>query len=85
MTQKVRKQIYLEPEQDLRLKHLASATGLSEAEIIRRTLDSGLTAGLVQPTDLSAWLQELEFIENLIASGPIEGGRMWKREDAYEQ
>lgn len=85
MTTKIRKQIYLEPDQALRLKHLAATTGLSEAEIIRRTLDSGLSTGLISRPNLSAWLQELEFIEQLIAAGPIEGKRTWKREDAYDR
>ena len=85
MTTKVRKQIYLEPEQNLRLKHLAATTGLSEAEIIRRTLDEGLSVAITRRPSLSAWLRELDYIEQLIAKGPVEGGRTWKREDAYDR
>ncbi|MCX7740592.1 MAG: ribbon-helix-helix domain-containing protein, partial [Meiothermus sp.] len=36
----IRKQIYLAPEQEAKLKRLARATGRSEAEIIREALDA---------------------------------------------
>ncbi len=36
----VRKQVYLAPEQEAKLKRLARATGRSEAEIIREALDA---------------------------------------------
>jgi hypothetical protein len=38
----VRKQVYITEEQDTRLKRLASAQGLTEAELVRMALD-GLT------------------------------------------
>jgi hypothetical protein len=85
MTTKVRKQIYLDRAQVLQLKQLVSATGLSEAEIIRRALSTRLGVTAVQPRDLSAWERELQFIEQWIAKGPVEGGRTWKREDLYDR
>jgi predicted transcriptional regulator len=36
----IRKQIYLAPEQEAKLKRLARITGRSEAEIIREALDA---------------------------------------------
>ncbi len=36
----IRKQIYLAPEQEAKLKRLARATGRTEAEIIREALDA---------------------------------------------
>ncbi len=39
MVSKIRKQIYIEAEQDNLLKESARRTGLSEAEIIRRAID----------------------------------------------
>lgn len=86
MTTKVRKQIYLDHAQEVQLKRLALATGLSEAELIRRTLD--LHLGLLpppQPRDLSAWEEEKRFIKEWIAQGPVDGGRTWKREDLYDR
>lgn len=85
MATKVRKQIYLDPAQDLQLKLLSQATGLSEAEIIRQTLGSRLGQGRGQIRDLAAWERELQFIEQWIAKGPVEGGRTWKREDLYDR
>jgi len=85
MTTKVRKQIYLDRDQELQLKRLALASGLSEAEIIRRALDSRLSEAKVQRPNLTAWLRERDFIRQLISAGPIEGGRTWKREDAYDR
>jgi hypothetical protein len=85
MTTKVRKQIYLDRVQVLQLKQLVSATGLSEAEIIRQSLNSRLNKATERPRDLSAWERELRFIEQWIAKGPVEGGRTWKREDLYDR
>ncbi|MCS7059359.1 MAG: ribbon-helix-helix domain-containing protein [Meiothermus sp.] len=36
----IRKQIYIAPEQEAKLKRLARATGRTEAEIIRQALDA---------------------------------------------
>lgn len=86
MTTKVRKQIYLDHAQEVQLKQLALATGLSEAELIRRTLN--LHLGLLpsfQPRDLSAWEEEKRFIKEWLAQGPVAGGRTWKREDLYDR
>ena len=85
MTTKVRKQIYLDPAQDTQLKLLSQATGLSEAEIIRQTLVSRLALFRGQMRDLTAWERELQFIDQWIAKGPVEGGRTWKREDLYDR
>jgi hypothetical protein len=85
MTTKVRKQIYLDRDQEIYLKQLASATGLSEAEIIRQTLNNRLGNPAQRPRDLSAWERELGFIEQLLAKGPIEGGRTWERDDLYDR
>ena len=41
----VRKQVYLAPEQEAKLKRLARATGRSEAEIIREALDAPAVVG----------------------------------------
>mgnify|MGYP006988475697 CR=1 FL=1 len=85
MTTKVRKQIYLDPIQEIQLKRISSATGLSEEEIIRRSLNSRLNTLSDRPRDLSAWERELAFIEKWIAEGPVTGGRTWKREDLYDR
>ena len=81
----VRKQIYLEREQDEQIKRRAAETGLSEAEIIRQMVDRCLSAPDVVPPDGDAWERELAFIDSLIAEGPLPGKRTWKREDLYDR
>ncbi len=84
MSTKVRKQIYIEPRQDNRLKQLALSTGISEAEIIRQAIDRHTQSLQLSQPDLSAWEQEQEFIKQLIEQGSVKGGRTWRREELYE-
>lgn len=85
MTTKVRKQIYLDRDQELQLKRLASVCGLSEAEIIRRTLNLRLGVPTAQPRNLNAWEEEKRFIHQWLAREPVTGGRSWKREELYDR
>ena len=39
MAQKVRKQVYIEPDQEIALKRLCEKTGASEAELLRQGID----------------------------------------------
>lgn len=84
MTTKVRKQIYLDRDQELYLEQLSFASGMSEAEIILRTLNLRFGIPAQPPRDLSAWEEEKRFIQEWIAQSPIAGGRTWKREDLYD-
>ena len=85
MTRMVRKQVYIEPRQDILLKRLVRETGVTEAEIIRQSIDRQAKALLFPRRDLSAWQAERAFIDHLIQQGPVEGGRSWRREDLYER
>ncbi len=85
MSTKIRKQIYLEREQDLKLKELSAATGLSEADIIRRTLDRGLSTISEERAEFSAWLDELHFIREWVSQGPVEGSRKWTRDELHDR
>ena len=85
MARKLRKQIYLDPQQEAALKRQAAETGTSEAEIIRQAIDSQ-TRILWHPVSaLKAWEREHEFIQSLIAQGPAAGRRTWRREDLYDR
>ncbi len=77
-----RKQIYIEANQDRRLRDLSRRQGRSESELIREGIDRILTD---PPLDRSAWERQLAFIDSLIRKGPLKGGRTWKREDLYER
>ena len=85
MATKVRKQIYIEPEQEERLKRLSAAMGVAEAEIIRQALDRELGALGRRTRDLGVWEAELEFIQELMSRGVVEGGRTWRRDDLYDR
>ena len=85
MGRMVRKQIYLKPRQDQQLKRMVKETGLSEAELIRQAIDLQAQSSYPLALDPSAWQEERQFIERLIAQGPVEGGRTWRRQDLYER
>lgn len=79
----IRKQIYLRADQDRRLKQLAQALGVSEAELIRQSVDRAVL-GAVPPTpDLTAWRAEARFARSRQRKGRLEGRRDWTREELY--
>ena len=73
MGAKIRKQIYIEADQESRLKQLARLTNLSEAEIIRRAIDQRTQSLGSKRRNLAAWQSERTFIQQLIAAGPVAG------------
>ncbi len=85
MATKVRKQVYIEARQDELLKRLASETGLTEAEIIRQCIDRHSPELRQARRSLAAWRAEMEYLRRRQASGPLPGGRTWRRDDAYDQ
>lgn len=88
MSQMMRKQIYIQKRQQILLRRLAKARGVSEAEIIRQAIDehTGSTTLRIAPSDPTAWQKAYQFMLDLQAQGPVPGQRrQWKREDAYEE
>ena len=85
MTTKIRKQIYIEPNQEALLKGLVEETGVPEAEIIRRAIDQHTYLLHLLLRDLTAWNEERAFINQLIQQGSIPGRRVWQREELYER
>jgi hypothetical protein len=79
----VRKQIYLEDRQQTQLKRLARALGLSEAALIRQSLDRGLRVGTIRHRQPSGWNEVRAFIRKRMRKGPLPGQRTWRREDLY--
>jgi hypothetical protein len=84
MAQMIRKQIYIEPLQDVNLKKQAKTLGITEAEVIRRAIDSQMSFLVPGLRDLSAWEREKAFIAQRMAGKPLPGGRKFRREEAYE-
>jgi hypothetical protein len=87
MNRMVRKQIYIESEQDARLKERARELGLTESEVIRRAIDEALSGTLRRSRAIEAWDAALEFARarvNLPGAGS-GGGRGWTREELYDE
>lgn len=81
---KVRKQIYLEAEQNRRLKRLARQLEISEAEVIRRSLEG---ANLKPASiDERAWKEEIRFLaKRSRRKEETRRGRKWTRDEIYEE
>jgi hypothetical protein len=79
----VRKQIYLRADQDRRLKRLARELGVSEAELIRQSLDRTVIGAVPTGGDPGAWAAERRLAQSRQGKGPLPGRRDWVREEIY--
>lgn len=87
MAQMVRKQIYIHKRQNILLKRLAEALGVSEAEVIRCALDREFLgkAPSQKPSEMSAWDEIEKAIEDRLALGKTGKPYKWNRQDIYEE
>jgi hypothetical protein len=87
MVQMVRKQIYIQRQQEVILKRFANLRGQSEAEVIRQAIDQQIGgATLPAALDAEAWEGAYAFMLELQARGPLtDQPRDWQREDLYEE
>jgi hypothetical protein len=87
MKQMIRKQIYIQKSQEERLKRVAEARGVSEAEIIRRALDNELKrAGYRLAYDADAMQRLYKAMVDQDKKPPVpQKKRDWTREDLYEE
>lgn len=87
MSQMVRKQVYIQKDQEARLKKMAELAGLSEAEIIRRALENEMrqSSAYRPPYDDEVMRRLLAFWEELDKRAPVAPrSRNWTREELYE-
>src|SRR2546423_15136068 len=86
MAQMVRKQIYILKRQQVMLKRLAKARGVSEADLIREAIDRQLLGRLTRNVhgDGESLEKALAFMRARTARRAEQPYR-WKREDAYEE
>jgi len=86
MVQMVRKQVYIQRQQEAALKRLSKSRGLSEAELIRQAIDR--QAGSVAApfvSDADAWEEAHTFMLALRDRTAVtDQPRNWRREDLYE-
>lgn len=84
MGRMVRKQVYIEPEQDELLKRLSKELGVTEAALVRRALDS-----LAEPDDEIARQQALQelfaFMRERATMKVPQTGRGWTRDELYDE
>jgi hypothetical protein len=85
MATRIRKQIYIESNQEALLKRLSNERGISEAEIIRQAITQHISKRQAPFRDPGAWAAEREYITKLIEQGSVAGKRTWRREDLYER
>lgn len=85
MASMVRKQIYIEEQQEARLKERSIRTGLSEAELIRRALDGDRDFVLSLAPDPKAWADARALMLSAAErAGCSREPLRWKREDLYQ-
>ena len=88
----IRKQLYIEPEQNIVLREQAAKYNVSEGQLVRSAITAYLTMDAQfqssQEIDLSAWEEERQFILSR-QSGPHgddqrETQRNWSRGELYD-
>jgi hypothetical protein len=85
MAQMIRKQIYIEPIQEAKLKRQAKIMGITEAEVVRRAIDQQTVLSTSGRRDMSAWEREKSFIVERMKERKHSGGRKFNREEIYEE
>lgn len=85
MARMVRKQIYIEREQDRLLKRRAKELGVTESDLIRRGIDQVDRTHAGLPLDRAAWDDELTFIRERARIQALGRTRGWTREEIYEE
>jgi hypothetical protein len=80
-----RKQIYVDPDQDRRLRALSRRQGKTESQVIREGIDCVLKAPVPPSRKPLAWKEARAFIDRLTALGPVKGKRTWTREELHER
>ena len=101
MGRMIRKQVYIEPEQEQLLKRRSKELGISEAALIRQAIDRLGADGDEPPPNrqaweeakrviqermkLPAWQEELAFIKQRMQLRVPQTGRSWTREEIYDE
>lgn len=81
----IRKQVYIEAHQEAFLKKKAGLMGVSEAELVRRSIENFLKAGDYCRQDRAAWEAERKFIASRMRPVQKIAERSWRREELYER
>jgi hypothetical protein len=79
----IRKQVYIEPHQERRLKARAKLLGVTEAEIIRQSLERGLGEVSPQHPDPAAWARIARYIQTRRTRSGRRPVKAWRRGELY--
>jgi hypothetical protein len=85
MSRMVRKQVYIEPEQEKLLKRRAQELGVTESDIIRRGIEQVGRGGTGRPLDYTAWEEARHLIKERMTIEAPQTGRGWTREELHEE
>ncbi len=85
MSRMIRKQVYIEPEQEELLKRRAKELGISEAALIRQAIDRLGAAGGRVPPERPAWEEAKRVIQERMKLTVPQTERGWTREELYEE
>lgn len=85
MGRMVRKQVYLEPEQDRLLKRRSKELGVTESDLIRQSIEQLARVSVALPLDRKAWRDELKFVMKRTRIKGLGRRRRWAREELYEE
>lgn len=82
----VRKQVYIDARQERLLKRRAKDLGVTEAELIRQSLDQSLlaTAGSWRP-DPEAWQGFMRTVRRRMRMKVPQVPRTWTRDELYDR
>ena len=81
----VRKQVYIEPRHERLLKTRAKQLGVTEAELIRRSLEQTLTAPGVVRRDPEAWESFMQSVRRRMRLRVRPSRRTWTRDELYDR
>ena len=81
----IRKQVYIEPEQEELLKRRAKQLGISEAALIRQAIDRLGAASDKPPAARQAWEEAKRVMQERMQLHVPQTGRSWTREEIYEE
>jgi len=85
MSRMIRKQVYIEAEQEKLLKRWARELGVTEAELVRRGIDQIARPGAWLPLDPKAWEEAKSVIRERMRLRVPQTGRTWTREELYDR
>jgi len=84
-TSMIRKQVYIEPHQERLLKERARQLNVTEAELIRRSLDQGLAGMAPRRPNPSAWRDLMRFFRHRMQMKVRQRPRRWTRNELYDR